>query len=73
MKTPVIVHNLRPDEFFTAAQQQRLGELMAAWRAARDSGAALIESDQRELDALIETELIASGNRAAQLADEAGR
>ncbi len=69
----VVVQSLRPDRFFNAAQQQRLGELMAAWRQARDSGNPLPPDEQGELDALIETELYASAGRAARLADEAGR
>ncbi len=68
----VIVQSLRPDQFFNAAQQQRLGELMTAWRQARDSGTAFPSEEQKELDALIETELYASASRAARLADEAG-
>ena len=69
----VVVQSLRPDRFFNAAQQRRLGELMAAWRQARDTGAALPSEEQAELDALIEAELNASGDRAAMLADAAGR
>ena len=56
-----------------AAQQQRLGELMASWRQARDSDTALRAAEQEELDALIEAELSASASRTARLADEAGR
>src|SRR5262245_31540387 len=39
--TLILVQNWRPDRFFNAAQQERLGELMARWRAARDAGEAL--------------------------------
>ena len=39
--TLVIVQHHRPDQFFTAAQQARLNELMARWRALRDAGGAL--------------------------------
>ena len=35
--TLVIVQPATPDEFFTAAQQARLGELMQRWRTARDT------------------------------------
>jgi hypothetical protein len=35
--TLVVVQNLRPDRFFTAAQQDRLSELMSRWRTARDT------------------------------------
>jgi hypothetical protein len=55
--TLVIVQHLRPDAFFTAEQRQRLGELMARWRAARDRG-----------DALPPDELEAAARRAAALA-----
>src|SRR2546426_3522760 len=55
--TIVIVQNFRPDRFFSAEQQQRLGTLMQNWRSARDRGAELIPADQAELDGLIEAEL----------------
>ncbi len=69
----VVVQSLSPDRFFDAAQQQRLGELMDAWRQARDLGSALPDPQQAELDQLIEAELYASASRAAMLADEAKR
>jgi hypothetical protein len=69
----VVVQSLRPDQFFDAIQQQRLGELMTAWRQSRDLGAALPAAEQAELDQLIEAELYASASRAAMLADEAKR
>src|ERR1051325_11543069 len=62
--TLVIVQNLRPDSFFTAQQQQRLSELMAQWRAARDVNAELPPSEQADLEALIEAELEATMQRA---------
>jgi hypothetical protein len=62
--TLIIVRSLRPDGLFTAAQQQRLHELMTRWRAARDSGAALPEGEQAELDGLVETELQAASTEA---------
>ena len=71
--TLVIVQHLRPDRFFTAAQQQRLDTLMARWRTARDQGATLPADEQTELEALIEAELQASAARAATLADALGR
>jgi len=67
--TLVIVQSLRPDRFFTAAQQQRLEALMARWRTLRDQGASLPEHEQAELEALIAAELQASSERAAELAD----
>ncbi len=69
----VVVQSLRPDRFFGAVQQQRLGELMSAWRLARDSESALPDQKQAELNKLVEAELYASASRAALLADEAGR
>ena len=71
--TLIIVQNLHPDRFFTAAQQQRLDALMARWRTARDQGATLPVDEQTELEALIDAELQASAARAATLADALGR
>ncbi len=65
--TLVVVQQLRPDRFFTANQQNRLGELMALWRKARDGNGALSAEDQAELDALADAELRAAGARAAAL------
>jgi hypothetical protein len=70
--TLIIVQSLRPDQFFTAAQQQRLDQLMSRWRAARDQGTLLPEPEQAELEALIEAELHAATQRAASLADDVG-
>lgn len=39
--TLIMVQSLRPDRFFTAAQQQQLDALMARWRTLRDQGATL--------------------------------
>jgi hypothetical protein len=69
----VIVQSLRPDHFFNAGQQKRLGELMDSWRAARDSGESFSADEQTELEALVEAELRASAARASALADEIGR
>jgi hypothetical protein len=65
--TLVIVQSQRPDRFFTAQQQQRLGELMARWRVARDAGDSLPTAEQAELDSLVDAEVRASGQRAAGL------
>jgi type IV pilus biogenesis protein CpaD/CtpE len=70
--TLVIVQSLRPDQFFTAAQQQRLDQLMARWRTARDQSVVLPAHEQAELEALIGAELQAASQRAAVLADEVG-
>jgi hypothetical protein len=67
--TLLVIQHLRPDAFFTAEQRQRLGDLMARWRAARDRGAALPPDEQAELDALVAAELDAAARRAAALAD----
>jgi hypothetical protein len=65
--TLVIVQNHGPDEFFTAQQQRRLGELMDRWRAARNAGLSLSSAEQRELDSLVEAELRAAGARASAI------
>lgn len=61
--TLVVVRQFRPDRFFTAEQQQRLGELMSKWRAARDSGNELPPVEYAELEALIEAQLEGSAQR----------
>jgi hypothetical protein len=71
--TLVIAQSLRPDHFFTAAQQERLAALMTRWRTARDQGNPLPVAEQAELDALIDAELCASAARAAALANALGR
>jgi hypothetical protein len=60
-----VAGNLRPDCFFTATQQQRLLELMGRWRTAQGQGADLPPNEKAELEALVETELRASADRAA--------
>jgi len=68
--TFVILQNGRPDPFFTAVQQQRLAQLMAAWRSAQQTGAAWSADNQAELQALVDAEVRASAARAAALPDE---
>jgi hypothetical protein len=63
----VILQPDGPDEFFPADKRDRLAELMAKWRAARDSGATLDPSEQTELDGLIADEFRASAARCAAL------
>jgi hypothetical protein len=58
---------MRPDEFFTLAQQQRLAELIARWREGRDQHNDLTSDEQSELDALIAEELEAARRRATAL------
>ena len=66
----VIVQNLRPDIFFTAEQQQRLSELMARWREARDNNNALPPEEQAELQMLVDAELQAAAKRAESAISE---
>jgi hypothetical protein len=69
----LLIVQLRPDRFFTAAQQERLAGLMARWRTAQDEGHTLPLDEQVELEALVEAELRASATRAASLADALGQ
>ena len=62
--TLIIVRSLAPDRFFTSAQRQRMEELMARWRSARDEGKALSADDQSELENLIDIEVRAATERA---------
>jgi len=65
--TLVVVQQMRPDRFFTAAQQQRLGDLMQRWRTARDGGMTFSAEEQSELEELTTTVLEASRQRAEAL------
>lgn len=67
------MQSLRPDRFFTTQQQERLSELMAQWRAARDENRALSSDEQSELDELIEAELKAATSRAGSALSELGQ
>lgn len=69
----IVVQRFQPDQFFTAVQQQRLLELMQQWRDARDKNGVLAPAKQAELDALVDAELVASGQRAAAVAQGLGR
>lgn len=72
--TLVVVQNHRPDQYFTAKQQQRLQELMRRWRGARDAGGnPLSKSEQTELEALVNAEVEASGQRAAAALADLGQ
>ena len=68
--TLIVIQGFRPDPLFNADQQKRLSELMARWRAARDSGGGLPEVEQAELDELIEAEIRASAERTTALLRE---
>ncbi|MBM3980483.1 MAG: hypothetical protein FJ304_09370 [Planctomycetes bacterium] len=65
--TLVVIQPKAGDEFFTDAQRQRLGDLMASWRIARDTVTPFPAADQAELDALIKDELKAAVARSAAL------
>jgi hypothetical protein len=65
--TLVVLQPMQPDRFFTAEQQERLGELMNRWRQARDAGQSLPAEEQLELHSLIEAELRATAARARHL------
>lgn len=67
---PIVAFQMGPDEFFTAAQQQRLEELMSKWRTARDSGQQLSIEDQAELEALVEAQLAGSARRFEAMSGE---
>ncbi len=71
--TLVVVQSFQPDRYFSAAQQSRLAELQRRWSTATQQGTTLADAEQVELDALIELEVRAAGQRAAALADELGR
>ena len=71
--TLIVVQSQQPDEFFTVQQQERLRELMARWRAARDAGASMTSAEQAELEALVDAEVHAAGRRAAELSAALGR
>jgi hypothetical protein len=63
--TLVIVQNQKADQFFSAAQQRRLAELMSL----REAGTASAE-DERELEGLVEAELDGARRRAEALLNE---
>ena len=68
--TLVLVQNLRPDEFFSAAQHSRLSDLFEKWRTARQAGQKLSQEEQAELESLVDAELEASSKRAESIAQE---
>ena len=71
--TVILFHHLGADRFFSAEQQERLGDLMEEFHHALDSGATLSEEEEAELEQLVQSELEASANRAAALAEASGR
>ncbi|MGO9913687.1 MAG: hypothetical protein ACLQIB_03090 [Isosphaeraceae bacterium] len=68
--TLIIVRSLRPDQFFTLEQRQRLEQLMGRWRLARDAGQSLSADEQSELELLIDCEVRATTDRARALINE---
>ena len=71
--TLVVVQHRRPDDFFAEPLKRRLHELMNRWRVARESGSSLPPEEQKELNALVDAELLAAAARAEHLARELGR
>jgi hypothetical protein len=67
-RTLVILDPFQPDEFFNASQMARLDELMSLQRAAQKRGEQLPEPLRHELQELVRVELVASGERAKQMA-----
>jgi hypothetical protein len=63
--TLVIVQNRKADQFFTAAQQGRLAELVSR----REAGGASPE-EEKELEGLVEAELDGARRRAEALLNE---
>jgi len=60
--TLVIVQNRKADKFFTAPQQERLAELMQLSEARH-----LSTEEERELESLVEAELVGARRRASVL------
>jgi hypothetical protein len=68
--TLIIVRSLAPDRFFTAAQRDRLLELMALWQTARENGERLSSDEQSALESLIDAGVRGATERAAALRHE---
>jgi hypothetical protein len=68
-RTLLVVLDFHPDQYFSAAQQARLNDLMSRWRQTRDSEESLPPHEQAELETLIAQELQAATDRAAALVD----
>jgi hypothetical protein len=63
----VILQQFHPDRHFTADQRARLSDLMARWRAARETGGALPPTEQADLERLVDEELQGATDRTAQI------
>jgi hypothetical protein len=68
--TLIVVQKLQPDEFFTAAQRDRLQELLTKRRTAHDSGCDLSQNELKELEQLVDAELDGATRRAAAMVRE---
>ena len=68
-ETLVVIQPFRPDAFFGQVERQRLQELMARWRVARDEGRRLTMDEERELQDLVDAELAAASTRAQQMVE----
>jgi hypothetical protein len=68
--TLVIVRNISPDRFFSAAQCQRLQELMSLRREALARNASLKADEESELEELLDSEIRAATERAVALRRE---
>ena len=66
-ETLVIVRNMGPDRFFSAAQRRRLESLMASRREATPENSRWTARDEAELEQLVDAEVRAATERAAAL------
>lgn len=60
----IVVQAMRPDEFFSGEQIDRLQSLMAEWRAAHSERRTFDPAKGEELEMLVEAELQAAIRRA---------
>lgn len=68
-KTLYILQKFQPDEFFTAAQQKRMSELLDKLRLAQEGKVEFSLEEKAELEELVAAELKGSGNRVKKLAE----
>lgn len=68
--TVIVIQSFAPDQFFSAADRQRLADLTARWRAARDSGGKFDPGEQSELERLTQAEQEAALRRTEALRRE---
>jgi hypothetical protein len=66
----LVIQSFQPDHFFSTQQQQKLAELMSLWQTAQNQGQELSQSQQTELDNLVEAELKATTTRSAAFAQQ---